>query len=74
MGGPQSSLLALPHRGSHFLQSLTINLEVVLGLFSLKRKIEDDAVLPAKLMAASALELEEARRVKQEVMIRDYDL
>ncbi|KAK4799795.1 hypothetical protein SAY86_025160 [Trapa natans] len=44
-----------------------------LGLFSLKKKIED-AVLRAELMATSALELEEARRIKQEEMIRNYDL
>ncbi|OWM78921.1 hypothetical protein CDL15_Pgr003092 [Punica granatum] len=44
-----------------------------LGLFSLKKKIED-TVLRAELMATSALELEEARRIRQEEMIRNYDL
>lgn len=44
-----------------------------LGLFSLKKKIED-TVLRAELMATSALELEEARRIKQEEMIRNCDL
>ncbi|KAA3454125.1 peptide chain release factor PrfB3, chloroplastic isoform X1 [Gossypium australe] len=44
-----------------------------LGLFSLKKKIED-VILRAEMFAPSALELEEARRIKQEEMIRDYDL
>ncbi|EXB93962.1 Peptide chain release factor 2 [Morus notabilis] len=44
-----------------------------LGLFALKRKIED-AVLRAELLAPVALEVEEARRNKQEEMIRAYDL
>ncbi|TXG70289.1 hypothetical protein EZV62_005224 [Acer yangbiense] len=44
-----------------------------LGLFSLKRKIED-AVLRAEMLAPPALELEEARRIKQEEMIHDHDL
>ncbi|KAI9162070.1 hypothetical protein LWI28_023504 [Acer negundo] len=44
-----------------------------LGLFSLKRKIED-AVLRAEMLAPPALELEEARRIKQEEIIHDHDL
>ncbi|XWS56858.1 hypothetical protein CRYUN_Cryun09bG0121600 [Craigia yunnanensis] len=44
-----------------------------LGLFSLKKKIED-VILRAEMLAPIALELEEARRIKQEEMIRDYDL
>ncbi|KAK2651950.1 hypothetical protein Ddye_011806 [Dipteronia dyeriana] len=44
-----------------------------LGLFSLKRKIED-VVLRAEMLAPPALELEEARRIKQEEMIHDHDL
>ncbi|XP_010525504.1 PREDICTED: peptide chain release factor PrfB3, chloroplastic [Tarenaya hassleriana] len=44
-----------------------------LGMFSLKRKIED-AVLRAEMLAPTALELEEERWVKQEEMMRDYDL
>ncbi|XP_015898092.2 peptide chain release factor PrfB3, chloroplastic isoform X1 [Ziziphus jujuba] len=44
-----------------------------LGLFSLKKKIED-AVLRAEMLAPTALELEEARRNKQEAIIRDYNL
>lgn len=39
----------------------------------MKKKIED-TVLRAELMATSALELEEARRIKQEEMIRNCDL
>ncbi|XVF07157.1 hypothetical protein REPUB_Repub06bG0114300 [Reevesia pubescens] len=44
-----------------------------LGLFSLKKKIED-VILRAEMLAPTALELEEARRIKQEKLIRDYDL
>ncbi|PON64549.1 Peptide chain release factor 2, bacterial [Trema orientale] len=44
-----------------------------LGLFALKRKIED-AVLRAEMLAPVALEHEEARRNKQEEMVRAYDL
>ncbi|XP_061992246.1 peptide chain release factor PrfB3, chloroplastic [Rosa rugosa] len=44
-----------------------------LGLFSLKKKIED-AVLRAEMLAPLALELEEGRRNEQEQLIRDYDL
>lgn len=46
---------------------------VYLGLFSLKKKIED-AVVRAEMLAPMALELEEARRNKQEAIIRDYNL
>lgn len=46
---------------------------ICLGLFSLKKKIED-AVLRAEMLAPTALELEEARRNKQEAIIRDYNL
>ncbi|GLT95884.1 hypothetical protein SLE2022_135410 [Rubroshorea leprosula] len=44
-----------------------------LGLFSLKRKIED-VILRAEMLAPPALELEEARRIKQEEMVRAYNL
>ncbi|XP_059463005.1 peptide chain release factor PrfB3, chloroplastic isoform X2 [Corylus avellana] len=44
-----------------------------LGLFSLKKKIED-AVIRAEMLAPSALELEEARRIKQEEMIHESNL
>ncbi|KAK8531720.1 hypothetical protein V6N13_131079 [Hibiscus sabdariffa] len=44
-----------------------------LGLFSLKKKIED-VILRAEMLAPTALELEEARRIKQEEMVRDHDL
>ncbi|XP_061349663.1 peptide chain release factor PrfB3, chloroplastic isoform X2 [Gastrolobium bilobum] len=43
------------------------------GLFSLRRKIED-AVLRAEMFASTALEMEEAKWTKQEEMIRDFDL
>ncbi|XXG50506.1 hypothetical protein AAC387_Pa02g4505 [Persea americana] len=44
-----------------------------LGLFSLRKKIED-AVVRAEMMAPAALELEELRQIEQEEMIRKYDL
>ncbi|XP_065855251.1 peptide chain release factor PrfB3, chloroplastic isoform X1 [Euphorbia lathyris] len=44
-----------------------------LGLFSLKKKIED-AVLRAEMSAPTALELEETRRMKQEEVMREFDL
>ncbi|KAI5318120.1 hypothetical protein L3X38_037828 [Prunus dulcis] len=44
-----------------------------LGLFSLRKKIED-TVLRAEMLAPLALKLEEARRNKQEQQIRDYNL
>lgn len=43
-----------------------------LGLFSLRKKIED-VIIRAEMLAPN-LELEEAERIKQEEMIRDYDL
>ncbi|KAH1228489.1 Peptide chain release factor PrfB3, chloroplastic [Glycine max] len=43
------------------------------GLFSLKRKIED-AVLRAEMFASTALEMEEATWIKQEEMVRDFDM
>lgn len=39
----------------------------------MKRKIED-LVLRAEMLAPTALEFEEARRLKQEEIIREYDL
>lgn len=46
---------------------------VCLGLFSLKKKIED-AILRAETLAPTALDLEEERWIKQEAMLRDYNL
>lgn len=43
------------------------------GLFSLRRKIED-TVIRAELYASTALEMEEASWIKQEEMVRDSDL
>ncbi|KAG1371160.1 putative peptide chain release factor PrfB3, chloroplastic [Cocos nucifera] len=43
------------------------------GLYSLKKKIED-VVSRAEMVAPTALECEEARRIKQEQVLRDYDL
>lgn len=44
-----------------------------LGLFSLRKKIEG-VVLQADMLAPAALELEEASRIRQEEMIRKYNL
>lgn len=44
-----------------------------LGMFSLRKKIED-SVNRAEMLAPTALELEESRRIKQEEVIREYDL
>ncbi|KAL7587634.1 peptide chain release factor PrfB3, chloroplastic isoform X1 [Lactuca sativa] len=44
-----------------------------LGMFSLRKKIED-SVNRAELLGLTALEFEEARQIKQEEMIREYDL
>ncbi|KAM7500107.1 hypothetical protein LguiA_024521 [Lonicera macranthoides] len=44
-----------------------------LGMFSLRKKIED-SVIRAEMLAAPALEHEEARHFKQEEMVREYDL
>ncbi|XP_030525729.2 peptide chain release factor PrfB3, chloroplastic [Rhodamnia argentea] len=44
-----------------------------LGLFALKKKIED-AVQRTEMMAPTALQIEEARWVKLDGLIRDYDL
>lgn len=43
------------------------------GLFSLKRKIED-AVQHTEKMAPTALQIEEAKWIKLDGLIRDYDL
>lgn len=45
----------------------------VIGLFSLRRKIED-SVLRAEMLTPAALEAEEATRVKQEDLIQACDL
>lgn len=44
-----------------------------LGMFSLRKRIED-SILRAEMLAPTALEHEEARHVKQEEIIRDHDL
>lgn len=46
---------------------------VLPGLFSLKRKIED-AVSRAEMTTPLALEVEEAKRIKQEEMLLEYNL
>ncbi|KAJ8756291.1 hypothetical protein K2173_025103 [Erythroxylum novogranatense] len=69
---PSKLLLLSKTRASHSIDDKN---EVFkqLGLFSLKKKIED-AVIRAEILAAPALELEEARRIKQEETIRQCDL
>ncbi|KAH6818737.1 peptide chain release factor [Perilla frutescens var. frutescens] len=44
-----------------------------LGMFSLRKRIED-SVLRAEMLTPTALEFEEAKHVDQEEVIRDYDL
>ncbi|XP_011075379.1 peptide chain release factor PrfB3, chloroplastic isoform X2 [Sesamum indicum] len=44
-----------------------------LGMFSLRKRIED-SILRAQMLAPTALELEEAKHVNQEEVVRDYDL
>ncbi|KAL8489430.1 hypothetical protein ACS0TY_024883 [Phlomoides rotata] len=44
-----------------------------LGMFSLRKRIED-SVLRAEMLGPTALELAEANHVNQEEVIRDYDL
>ncbi|KAI3772665.1 hypothetical protein L6452_03856 [Arctium lappa] len=44
-----------------------------LGMFSLRKKIED-SVNRAEMLGLTALEFEEAQRIKQEEMVREYDL
>ncbi|XP_004514590.1 peptide chain release factor PrfB3, chloroplastic [Cicer arietinum] len=56
-------------------QSMANNKDIYkqVGLFSLRRKI-DDTVIRAEMYASTALEMEEARWIKQEEMVRDSDL
>ncbi|XP_057784611.1 peptide chain release factor PrfB3, chloroplastic [Salvia miltiorrhiza] len=44
-----------------------------LGMFSLRKRIED-SVLRAEMLAPTALEFEEAKHVDQEGVVREYDL
>ncbi|KAK9125132.1 hypothetical protein Scep_013978 [Stephania cephalantha] len=44
-----------------------------LGMFSLKKKIEN-AVVRAEILATTTLELEEARRIKQEELLREHNM
>lgn len=68
----QAQLLCFTIRASHSTDKKN-KVYKQLGLFSLKKKIED-AVLRAESLATTALELEEARRIKQEEMVRNYNL
>lgn len=52
---------------------LVLSVDFAIGLFSLRRKIED-SVLRAEMLTPAALEAEEAIRVKQEDMIQARDL
>ncbi|KAB1201444.1 Peptide chain release factor 2 [Morella rubra] len=60
-------------RASHFMDGNNKAYKPPLGVLSLKKNI-DDAVIRAEMFAPTALELEEARRIKQEEMIRDCNL
>nr|XP_010938643.1 peptide chain release factor PrfB3, chloroplastic isoform X2 [Elaeis guineensis] len=60
-------------RASHSMESRNGKVYKEIGLYSLKKKIED-VVSRAEMIAPTALECEEARRIKQEKVLRDYDL
>ncbi|XP_008800239.1 peptide chain release factor PrfB3, chloroplastic [Phoenix dactylifera] len=60
-------------RASHSMESRNGKVYKEIGLYSLKKKIED-VVSRAEMIAPTALEFEEARRIKQEQVLRDYDL
>ncbi|XP_026418088.1 peptide chain release factor PrfB3, chloroplastic-like [Papaver somniferum] len=67
----QSHLISLTIRASQSMEDKNKAYKE-LGLFSLKKKI-DDAVLRAEMLIP-ALEMEEARQIQQEEMLREYDL
>ncbi|KAK7339850.1 hypothetical protein VNO77_20536 [Canavalia gladiata] len=70
---PHAQLLqcSLGIRACHSINRKDIYKQV--GLFSLRRKIEE-AVLRAEGSALTALEMEEATWIKQEEIVRDFDL
>lgn len=55
------------------LLKILLSLCISVGLFSLRKKIED-SVINAEMLAPTALEAEEATRNKQEKIMNDYDL
>ncbi|XP_076955311.1 peptide chain release factor PrfB3, chloroplastic-like [Bidens hawaiensis] len=63
--------LLLPASASS--QRMDSNSHKQLGMFSLRKKIED-SVNRSEMLGLTALEFEEARRIKQEEMVREYDL
>ncbi|KAI3967797.1 hypothetical protein MKX01_039189 [Papaver californicum] len=67
----QSHLISLTIRASQSMEDKNKAYKE-LGLFSLKKKI-DDALLRAEMLAP-ALEMEEAKQIEQEEMLREYDL
>ncbi|KAL5067151.1 hypothetical protein RYX36_018038 [Vicia faba] len=60
-------------RACHSINNNDKDIYKQVGLFSLRRKIED-AVNRAEMYASTALEMEEASWIKQEEMVRDSDL
>ncbi|KAL4571730.1 hypothetical protein LXL04_018495 [Taraxacum kok-saghyz] len=62
-----------PAASSQPMDIHTSNSYKELGMFSLRKKIED-SVNRAEILGLTALEFEETRRIKQEEMIREYDL
>ncbi|KAF5181308.1 Peptide chain release factor prfb3 protein [Thalictrum thalictroides] len=65
-----SLLFSVPIRASYSMEDKN---KKELGLFSLRRKI-DDAVLRAETLGPMALEFEEASQIKQEEVLHHYDL
>ncbi|GAV72591.1 RF-1 domain-containing protein/PCRF domain-containing protein, partial [Cephalotus follicularis] len=68
----QTQLLHFTTRASHSMNDKN-KVYKQLGFFSLKKKIED-AVQRAEIFAPTALELEQAKQIKNEEMICDYNL
>ncbi|XP_058723995.1 peptide chain release factor PrfB3, chloroplastic-like isoform X1 [Vicia villosa] len=60
-------------RACHSINNNNKDIYKQVGLFSLRRKI-DDAVIRAEMYASTALEKEEASWIKQEEMVRGSDL
>ncbi|XP_072982871.1 peptide chain release factor PrfB3, chloroplastic [Typha latifolia] len=60
-------------RASQSMESRNDKVYKELGLYALKKKIED-AVGRVEMVAPTALGLEEARRIRQEEMLREYNL
>ncbi|KAL3533687.1 hypothetical protein ACH5RR_007208 [Cinchona calisaya] len=73
-----SLFIGLPHKTSRIRASQTPNDNnnysyKQLGMLALRKKIED-SILSAEILAPTAIELEDAKRIKQEEVIRECNL